>query len=433
MTKGFLTSNAAGTISVVATSGSASGSATVTIQNASLSSLTVLPNPISLAAGTTQSLAVTGHYTDGSMADLTASATFTSSNASAAAVNASGLIQAVATGSASITSTVQGVSVSDPVTVTAATLVSIAISPSAPSLALGLHQQLTAIGTYSDSSTSDLSSLVQWSSSAPSVATISGAGLLTGVAVGNSTITGTYNGVTSSVSANITAAILQTIAILPTNASFPLGLSQQLTAMGTWSDGTTHDITSTVTWSSLTPSIGVVSSTGLATGVSTGSFNARAVMGSITGTAPITVSAAILQSIVVTPANNTFVYVLNERIQFTATGHYSDGSTMNITDSVHWTIASGAGVGSISQTGSFSPIGLGVGTVRRNLRSHHRLDRLHHRFGSLTASRHINQAPPRHSAAGLVLCLLSRSFPKGICVCFSACPPIAQTRAKNTS
>ena len=49
-------------------------------------------------------------------------------------------------------------------TVTAATLVSIAVTPANPSIAKGTTQQFTATGTYSDSSTANITSSVTWSS-----------------------------------------------------------------------------------------------------------------------------------------------------------------------------------------------------------------------------------------------------------------------------
>jgi hypothetical protein len=75
-----------------------------------------------------------------------------------------------------------------------ATLKSIAVTPAASTLTVGAQQQLSAMGTYSDQSTKDLTTLATWTSSAPSVATVTG-GLVTGVSSGSSTIVATYNAV----------------------------------------------------------------------------------------------------------------------------------------------------------------------------------------------------------------------------------------------
>jgi hypothetical protein len=156
---------------------------------------------------------------------------------------------------------------------------------------------------------------------------------------------------------------LLSIGVQASEISVALGLSVQLTAIGTYSDNSTLNITSQVTWSSLTPTVGVVSSTGVASGLATGTLNAQATLGGVAGTLPITITSAVLQSITVTPTNPTIVNVLGNAVQFTATGHYSDGTTQNITTSCHWAITSGLSVGSISQTGSFSPLGVGLGTL----------------------------------------------------------------------
>jgi uncharacterized protein YjdB len=80
----------------------------------------------------------------------------------------------------------------------APTLSSIAITPQSPgSLAVGAALQFTATGTYSDGSTADLTSQVTWTSSDTSVATISEAGLATGIAAGTTEITAALSGVTS--------------------------------------------------------------------------------------------------------------------------------------------------------------------------------------------------------------------------------------------
>jgi hypothetical protein len=73
-------------------------------------------------------------------------------------------------------------------TVTAPTLVSIAVTPANPSIAKNGTQQFTATGTYSDNSTQNLTSSVTWSSANTSVATISKTGLASGRAQGNTTI-----------------------------------------------------------------------------------------------------------------------------------------------------------------------------------------------------------------------------------------------------
>ena len=361
-TNGFLTTTAAGTFQVTAAINSVSGSANVTVSAATLSSLAITPNPESLPAGTTQALTVTGSYTDGSTANLTASATWSSASASVATVTSSGLVSGNSVGSTTITAAVGAMSATDAVTVTSPVLQSIVITPSSVNLALGLTTQLTATGTYQGGATANITSQVQWSSTAPSVTTVSGTGLLSTLHSGSASVTASLNSVSAQIPVTVTPAVLQSITVQATQPTFALGQSVQLTAVGTYSDSSTQVLTSSVTWSSGTPSVGVVSSSGLATGVTPGSFSARATLNGITGSLTLTVTSAVLQSIVVTPTNEIIVNISSNGVQYTATGHYSDGTTQNLTNSVHWTL-SGLTLGSISSTGLFSPEGVGLGTV----------------------------------------------------------------------
>ncbi len=100
------------------------------------------------------------------------------------------------------------------------TLTSITIGPSAPAVQVGTSITLTAYGVNSDTTGGYLTSGVSWSSSDPSVATITGNGSasLTGVSSGSTTITASDQAVTST--ANATAYIeISAISITPTTCT----------------------------------------------------------------------------------------------------------------------------------------------------------------------------------------------------------------------
>jgi hypothetical protein len=67
-------------------------------------------------------------------------------------------------------------------TVTPATLVSIAVTPATPSIAKGATQQFVATGTYSDTSTQVLTNVATWTSGTQATATIDSAGNVRGKA-----------------------------------------------------------------------------------------------------------------------------------------------------------------------------------------------------------------------------------------------------------
>jgi uncharacterized protein YjdB len=176
---------------------------------ATLTGVSVTPATITLAAGATQQLSVTGTYSDGSTKSVTANATFDSDTPATARVSSpGGLVTAVAAGTARITATVSGKSASTSVTVsasTAATLSSIALGPNPASVAQGGTLQLTVTGTYSDNSTRPLTTDVTFSSGAESIATVSTSGVVTGVSVGSATITASAGGKTTTLNVSVTA------------------------------------------------------------------------------------------------------------------------------------------------------------------------------------------------------------------------------------
>ena len=360
---GLLTATAAGNTSAVATIGTVSGSGVVTVTAATLTGLTINPAALtSIPAGTTKQLSVTAKYSDSSNADVTNQVTWTTGSASTAYVDASGLLHAVGSGLTTIDAHLQGVDGTAIVSVSNATLTSIALTPASPVLALGQTRQITATGTYSDGSTENITSQVQWSSSVMNVATVSSTGLVTPLATGASTLGATLSGVTGTTPLTVTSATLQSIAVTSAQSSFVLGQSLPLVATGTYSDGTTQALTTQVSWSSQTPSVGVVSSGGIATGVKAGTFYARASLNGVTGSEPLTVTNATLVSIAVTPNNTVVLDVVGTTVQFTATGTFSDGTTQNLGTSVHWT-TTGVVVGTISPAGVFDPTAVGLGTV----------------------------------------------------------------------
>jgi hypothetical protein len=78
-------------------------------------------------------------------------------------------------------------------------LSSIAVTPASPTVNVGANQQFTAIATYQNNSSQDISTQVTWISSNPTAATISGVGLATGLSAGTSNITATLSGITSNI------------------------------------------------------------------------------------------------------------------------------------------------------------------------------------------------------------------------------------------
>jgi trimeric autotransporter adhesin len=356
-TAGELTGLAAGSTTVSATLNGVSGSATVTVTAAVLTSIAITPSSLSLALGLTSDLTATGTFSDGSTQNLTASAIWSSSNPALLTVNASGIVLPIAAGNVTVSATVGSISGSASVTVTAATLTSIQLSASQGSLAAGLSETITATGTYSNGTTQNISASVQWSSSNSAAATVSAAGIVLAIAPGSTTLTASLNGVSATLALNVSEAVLQSIAVTAPSSSFALGFDLQLTATGTYSDGSTQNLTTSVAWSTNNSGIAIVSNVGLVAGVAVGDITASASLQGVTGSLSINVTAATLVSVSITPLTVTLENLLTTQ-QFTLTGTFSDGSKQPLTTSAHWS-CSATLLGSISSTGLLTPLALG--------------------------------------------------------------------------
>ena len=285
--------------------GTASGMAgTITVlPTTTLTSIAVTPSNPGIVAGTTEQFTATGTFSDNSTQDLTSQVTWASADASVATVSniagSRGLATALAAGTSTISATLGTVTGSTLLTVTAATLDSIAVTPANPSLAVGRSRQFTAMGSFSNGTTQDLTTQVTWASANTALATISNApgsqGLASALATGTSSITATLGTVTgTTVLTVVPAPTLASIMVMPENPGIIVGTTDQFMAMGTFSDGSTSDLTGQVVWSSSNTSVATISnaagSQGLANGVGPGSASIVAQLDGISGSTTLTVN-----------------------------------------------------------------------------------------------------------------------------------------------
>jgi trimeric autotransporter adhesin len=153
---------------------------------------------------------------------------------------------------------------------------------------------------------------------------------------------------------------LSSISVTPETPSVQTGKTQQMTATGTYSDGSTKTITSTVDWTSSDTSEATVSSTGLVTGVAPGTVTVTAALNDISGTTSVTITIANLASIAITPNNASILSDGSQ--QFTAIGTLDDGTTVNITDEVTWN-SSDTGVATINSSGLATAVATGTTNI----------------------------------------------------------------------
>ena len=158
------------------------------------------------------------------------------------------------------------------------------------------------------------------------------------------------------------APTLQSITISPTSTTVAAGLTQQYSATGQYSDGSSNTV-SNVTWSTSNNALATVSTTGMVTTIKQGLVTVTATSGTITGDTPLTVGPPNLMSISVTPSNPSISS--GQTQQFSATGSYSDGSKQNLSG-LTWTSVTTT-VASINSAGLATGVSVGTSVIQAAL------------------------------------------------------------------
>jgi hypothetical protein len=129
---------------------------------------------------------------------------------------------------------------------------------------------------------------------------------------------------------------LTSLAVGPSTPSVQEGDTLQMTATGTYDDGSSKNLTSSATWSSSDETVATVNSSGKVTGVTAGSTTIKAASGTVEGSTSATVTVGNLSSITVMPSSTS----LNSggTANYTATGHFTSGADRDITEAVTWSV-----------------------------------------------------------------------------------------------
>lgn len=305
---------------------------TAVLQSIAITPGTLPPIPINISVQFT----ATGTSSNNATTDMTASVHWSSSNNNVIKIAPGGLATPSGPGTATITATDPAGLISGVLTVTvsAASLSKITVTPSAPSIALGQTQQLAATGSYSDGTTQDLTAIATWTPSAD-FASPGPPGLFNGNA--SASVTATWGSVASTpVPVTVGAKALVSIVITPTNLTLTKTqtASTPFTATPIYSDGSTTPSISPA-WSTSNPTVATLDGSEHAVANNVGSTTITATVGSISASTTVNVTAATLNSISVTPASSSIAKGIKEQLK--ALGIYSDGTTADLTGSATWT------------------------------------------------------------------------------------------------
>ncbi len=291
---GLVTAIAAGTATVVATSEGVTGAATVVVAPPPpqpVASITLSASATSMVVGQSQTVTATLRDAQGNTLSGRTIA-WSSSNPAAVTVTATGQVQAVGAGSATIVATSEGKSGAINLSVTApvSAVASVSVSGTSP-LTVGQTSQFTA--TPKDAHGTPLAGrIVSWSSSSNSIATVSSNGVVTAVAAGTVVINATVEGIVGSLTVTVNptssgGAVSVTVTV---NPALSVGQSAQATATAKDANGAT--IPASFTWSSSNTTVATVSASGMVTAISTGSTTVTATTSGKSGSAALTVSSS---------------------------------------------------------------------------------------------------------------------------------------------
>lgn len=163
-----------------------------------------------------------------------------------------------------------------------------------------------ATGFFSDGSHADLTSLVKWSSSAPSVLAVSGAsgtwGRLTAEGPGGATIQAAYLNITGSTSVTVSDATLVGLTISPPKPRGVAGNDLSIEATGAFSDGSAQPMTRSVGWSVDDQSVGYFSAPGTVTLLTPGVTTVSAVASTVQAAAELDVAPPAPVQLEISPA-----------------------------------------------------------------------------------------------------------------------------------
>jgi uncharacterized protein YjdB len=352
---GVVTGRAVGTATISATSGGKSGSTSVTVVAVPVGSVAVAPASVRLVP--TQRESLTSVMRDANGVVVTdRTVTWSSSNTAVATVAPDGWVTAVAPGVATVTATSEGRSGSANINVVPMPVGSVTVSPASSTVQTGETKTLSA--TVRDTSGAVVTDRVMtWSSSDETIATVSSAGVVTGVSAGTATITATSEGKSGSAAVTVLPVPVATVTLEPASVRLEPGQTATLQATTKSADGTV--LTGrVVTFASDNVNVARVSSDGVVTGVGPGTATITATSEGRSATAAVTVQPTVAYVIV---APSTVFLRRNSTVQLSVTAYDAAGHEI-VGRTVTWS-TNNDHVATVSETGVVTGEHAGTATI----------------------------------------------------------------------
>ena len=353
---GLVTAVAPGQATITATSEAAAGTSTIGVSPKPVSSVIISPGQGSVTVG--QTLQLSAQVTDDQGNVLTGRPiSFTSGTPAVATISATGLVTGVAPGSTTITATSEGKTGTATVTVTPIPVAKVEITPSTPNVTVGETVQLN-VSVQGPNNQELTGRTVTWSSGAPSVASVSPTGVVSGLAPGTAIIFANVEGVLGSATVTVKQVPVGSVVVSPQTASVPVGGAVQLSASVRDASGAELQ-GRLVGWTSSDETIAVVSSEGRVSGIKIGTATITASSEGKSGTATVTVTAAAVASVNVTPP--TASITVGQTTTLTAQPLDANGNALT-GRAVAWA-SSNLGVATVSDAGVVTGVAPGDATI----------------------------------------------------------------------
>lgn len=257
---------APGTAILKAAVGSVSSNFKLTVTSAKVTALTITPANPSIAKGGSGQFTVSGVFDDATAQDLTFDSIWESSDTTVATigdiVDGKMNVKSLAAGTSTIKATFDAIPGTTLLTVTEPALQSIALSPTNLSILTLSTGNFKATGTYSDGSTSDISSQVTWESSNKIIAENPSSGAITTLAQGTTIISAALGEISVTTTLKATGGNLTSFTVSPATITLVKGTTGRISAMGTFDNGSIRDITGAVTWTPTDLSLATVTKAG---------------------------------------------------------------------------------------------------------------------------------------------------------------------------
>ena len=352
---GVVTGRAVGSTQVAASANGRSGLASLTVLPVPVASVSVSPARVDLAPGSHASVTASAADAAGKSLDGR-TVLWASSNPAVATIDATGVITAVAPGTATITATSEGVSGSALVSVAVPPIATVTLQPQSATVQRGATLQLTA--TVTDATGAAVTNrALTWISSNPGVAVVSATGLVTAVAPGSAKVIASLDDKADTASISVVAVPVGSVSVQPGTATLAVGQSTTLTATVKDANGTV--VTDrTVAWTSSNALVATVTQAGVVKALGAGTAVISATSEGSTGSASVSVSASVA-SISLQPTSIT----VQRYMSATITPTLKDAGGNALTGrAISWT-SSDTTVAQVTATGVVTGVRIGTATV----------------------------------------------------------------------